>query len=187
MTVTKRLSGVLTDAPALHSRFRLPMFSGISESRHAKVAYHCMIFPNVFFSVYPDHFFRVIVDPITPDRSIERATLFTSQAALAQPASEDVITDMFKFWDNVNTEDITICEAVQVWTVGRFRGLIISSLHYFTYISCESECLRVFFRYRKTGVWRACLVPKRVSHIAQSFFLQPHIAQSFFLQPSYPR
>ena len=73
-----------------------------------------MIFPNVFFSVYPDHFFRVIVDPISPERSIERATLFTSQPALNQPGSDDVIADMFKFWDNVNTEDITICEAVQV-------------------------------------------------------------------------
>lgn len=58
---------------------RLPVFSAIEGTSHATTAYHCAIFPNVFFSVYPDHFYRVIVDPISPTTSIERATLFTTK------------------------------------------------------------------------------------------------------------
>ena len=41
---------------------RLPAFNGISEI-NKESAYHVCIFPNVFFSLYPDNFFRVILHP----------------------------------------------------------------------------------------------------------------------------
>ena len=57
---------------------RLPPFPPIRAHRHQS-AYHISIFPNVFFSLYPDAFFRVRLAPSAtdPNRTIEHATLQT--------------------------------------------------------------------------------------------------------------
>ena len=51
-------------------------------------------------------------------RSTEHATLLTHKGALeaAPEESQRVLKEMFAFWDNVNSEDIDICEKVQVGT-----------------------------------------------------------------------
>ena len=41
---------------------RLPHFKGLGATNQES-AYHVCIFPNVFFSLYPDNFFRVILQP----------------------------------------------------------------------------------------------------------------------------
>ena len=54
----------------------------------------------------------------SPGRSTEHATLLTHKGALeaAPEESQRVLKEMFAFWDNVNSEDIDICEKVQVGT-----------------------------------------------------------------------
>jgi phenylpropionate dioxygenase-like ring-hydroxylating dioxygenase large terminal subunit len=113
---------------------RLPPWRGIEGTPNALQAYHTFIYPNVFFSVYPDHFFRVIVRPDGPTRSFESATLFTSPEALDNTA---MLEEIHAFWDNVNTEDISICNAVQLGTAanvydgGRFSFRFEEPVHRF--------------------------------------------------------
>jgi len=115
---------------------QLPPFEGLG-APHTDTAYHVCIFPNTFFSVYPDHFFRVIVAPDGAAASTETATLMTHRAALEQPGAEAVVAEMFDFWDGVNREDIAICEAVQAGTAntaydgGRFSFRFEEPVHRF--------------------------------------------------------
>lgn len=116
---------------------RMPFTPGIGEANQ-ETAYHVCIFPNVFFSVYPDNIFRVIMQPgATPGQTIEKATLLTNVDAIAAPDAEALLHKTWLFHDNVNTEDINICEKVQTGTSassyqgGRFSFRFEETLHRF--------------------------------------------------------
>jgi len=115
---------------------RLPPFPTIDANRH-QTAYHLCIFPNVFFSLYPDAFFRVRLTQNSPTRTIEHATLLTHKDATTAPNADTILQEIFEFWDNVNTEDITICENVQQgtrspgYTRGRFSFRFEETIHRF--------------------------------------------------------
>ena len=88
--------------------------------------------------MYPDHFFRVVLSPHGPERTIESSTLFTHKdAPTASVDAPEVLDGMFRFWDNVNTEDISICEKAQLgtgslpYTGGRFSFRFEEPLHRF--------------------------------------------------------
>ena len=53
---------------------------------------------------------------------IEQATLITHAGAMEAPDSQRIMDDMFAFWDNVNTEDISICEEAQLGTAAPVYG-----------------------------------------------------------------
>lgn len=115
---------------------RLPDFPGISDA-HKETAYHICIFPNTFFSIYPDNFFRVVLSPRGPERTVETATLISHQGAIDAPNSEKLIKETYEFWDQINSEDIWICEKVQTGTSaptyqgGRFSYRFEETLHRF--------------------------------------------------------
>jgi phenylpropionate dioxygenase-like ring-hydroxylating dioxygenase large terminal subunit len=52
---------------------RLPPFPSLRK-RHTEMAYHVAIFPNVFFSLYPDAVFRVLLQPQSATKTVERTT-----------------------------------------------------------------------------------------------------------------
>ena len=90
---------------------RLPPFPGLRPERH-QTAFHLHIFPNVFFSLYPDTFFRVRLTPNahSPHRTIEHATLLTHEACLVQEPTEEepgggqkILDEILAFWDNVSS------------------------------------------------------------------------------------
>ena len=134
---------------------RLPPFPPIRAHRHQS-AYHISIFPNVFFSLYPDAFFRVRLAPSAtdPNRTIEHATLQTHKGALEAPDSEKILQEIFEFWDNVNAEDIAICENVQQgvsspgYTRGRFSFRFEEPLHRFQNMVIDKMIGEEEVRYR---------------------------------------
>jgi len=132
---------------------RLPPFPQIREHRHA-TAYHLSIFPNVFFSLYPDAFFRVRLTPASSSRTVEHATLLTHKDALDAPNSETIMQEIFDFWDNVNSEDIAICENVQRGTSspgyerGRFSFRFEEPLHRFQNMVADKMMAEPTTRYR---------------------------------------
>lgn len=115
---------------------RLPPFRGISEP-DTESAYHICIFPNVFFSLYPDNFFRVILHPDGPNRTVENASMMSHKGALEHPDRDKFMAEIYAFWDNVNNEDINIVEKVQIGTAseeykgGRFSFRFEETLHRF--------------------------------------------------------
>jgi len=115
---------------------QLPPFEGLTHP-NTEMAWHINIFPNIFFSLYPDNFFRVILQADGPENTIESAMLLSHKPAQEAEGSKKVLEGMFRFWDNVNTEDIEICEKVQIGTNaapysgGRFSFRFEETLHRF--------------------------------------------------------
>jgi len=132
---------------------RLPPFPSVGAHRH-KSAYHISIFPNVFFSLYPEAFFRVRLSQSSPGRTLEHATLQTHAAALEAPNASAILQEIFAFWDNVNTEDILICENVQEGTKslgynrGRFSFRFEEPLHRFQNMVVDKMLCEDETRYR---------------------------------------
>ena len=133
---TDPLNGDSTSGTTALDPGRLKTWPGLS-AKNTNAAWHISIFPNVFFSLYPDNFFRVILQTEGPGRAVENATLLTHRDSPAMPGADKTLEEIFDFWDNVNTEDIDICEKVQIGTGaepyagGRFSFRFEEPLHRF--------------------------------------------------------
>jgi phenylpropionate dioxygenase-like ring-hydroxylating dioxygenase large terminal subunit len=102
-----------TDLPIDPSKMKL--FSSINRNSKDKedltnVAHFKALFPNMFFFLFPNHIFSVIVTPISPTESIEKAVLMVEKN---KPIPFNWVNKLFEFYDKVNIEDIEICEEVQ--------------------------------------------------------------------------
>ena len=132
---------------------RLPTFPTLKE-KHKDMAYHIAIFPNTFFSLYPDAFFRIILNPQSSEVTLEHATLLTHDAALAAPNAERLLHETLEFWDLINTQDIHICENVQEgtsaepYTGGRFSFRFEEPVHRFQNMVIDKMLAEPHQRYR---------------------------------------
>jgi phenylpropionate dioxygenase-like ring-hydroxylating dioxygenase large terminal subunit len=88
----------------------LPAAEGLDESDAAS-GRHIAIYPNVIFSVLPNHVFVMRLDPIGPGLTRETCTF------LLPPSTPVISDDDMKatrdFWFDVNNEDIDICQRGQ--------------------------------------------------------------------------
>ena len=69
-----------------------------------------MVWPSTFVFLLPSHLFAVTVRPITPTESVEEAVLMVHPMAMGDTAR---VNELFKFYDEVNLEDVAVCERVQ--------------------------------------------------------------------------
>jgi len=115
---------------------RLPPLPTLGE-RNREMAYHVAIFPNTFFSLYPDAIFRIILSPQSAGRTLEHATLLTHDGARSAPDADKLLQETFEFWNLINTQDIEICKNVQLGTSatpyegGRFSFRFEEPVHRF--------------------------------------------------------
>jgi len=132
---------------------RIPPFPTL-RSRHHEMAYHVAIFPNTFFSLYPDAIFRVIINPQSADHTIEHATFLSHPEAFDAPDGEAILQDMYEFWDLINTQDIDIVENVQQGTAappysgGRFSFRFEEPVHRFQNMVVDKMLAHEPTRYR---------------------------------------
>ena len=116
-------------------------FSALS-SKNLKAAHFQMLYPTMFYFLFPNHLFSIIVEPKTPTTSIEKAVLMVQKGS-----DPKWVNDLWNFYDEVNKEDIKICEEVQKGlvckpykggrmvpefekTIHKFHNMIISDLLY---------------------------------------------------------
>ncbi len=71
------------------------------------------LFPSSALAVLPNHAFVLLTQPVSPDRTVETAVLLTHPESLDDPAAEDGLDQLEKFWDLVNRQDLEIVERVQ--------------------------------------------------------------------------
>mmetsp|Transcript_6123 Transcript_6123/g.19702 ORF Transcript_6123/g.19702 Transcript_6123/m.19702 type:complete len:442 (+) Transcript_6123:174-1499(+) len=132
---------------------RIPPFPTL-RPRHQRMAYHVALFPNTFFSLYPDSLFRVILSPHGAGRTVEQATFLSHRAAFDAPGGQAVLEDMFQFWDLINTQDIDIVKNVHqgtstpLYTGGRFSFRFEETLHRFQNMVIDKMLVHEPTRYR---------------------------------------
>ena len=131
----------------------IPPYPTLRE-HNREAAYHVALFPNTFFSLYPDALFRVVLAPVDAGRTIETATFLSHDGAFAADGGEKVLQEMFEFWDLINTQDIEIVENVQQGTAapayrgGRFSFRFEEPVHRFQNMVVDKILAHEKTRYR---------------------------------------
>ena len=91
------------------------------------------IFPNLMLNVYPDNFSTNLIVPIAHDRTLTVFEWYFRDPELAKKQIEETIA----FSDEIQLEDIDICEAVQrglrssTYATGRYSLIRENGVHHF--------------------------------------------------------
>ena len=91
----------------------LPAAQGLNKN-HLEAAYHICIFPNVTITILPNHAFCMITDPIRANQTRGRTFLLTPPGTLDNESYTSMLLELVKFWDMINTQDLSIVERVQL-------------------------------------------------------------------------
>ena len=85
--------------------------SGLSKEENTS-GYFFGLFPNVIIFVMPSHAFVIDARPVSPMRTMETAWLL-AHPECTDGMSDAAIVEVMDFWNEVNLEDVGICERVQ--------------------------------------------------------------------------
>ncbi|MEM7292524.1 MAG: aromatic ring-hydroxylating dioxygenase subunit alpha [Pseudomonadota bacterium] len=86
-----------------------PAFDGWPE----KVAEYPTLFPNVFLGLHCDHYWTRIVEPVSPQRTLDHLQLYYLGEAVAGDAFESAREERLRTWTKVFNEDIGVVEGMQ--------------------------------------------------------------------------
>jgi len=101
------------------------------------------IFPNLMLNVYPDNFSTNLIVPIGPNRTATLFDWYFRDPDAAKPQIDETVA----FSDEIQIEDIDICEAVQrglrssTYERGRFSPQRENGVHHFHCLYQESMSL----------------------------------------------
>jgi choline monooxygenase len=109
-----------------HSRQHAPVRSASPESlyrRHLEAgrepgALYYWLFPNLMLNAYPDHVQANLVLPLAPERTLVRFDWLVPETS--RPGLGPELEESFAFSDEVQREDVALCEAVQRGLRSRF-------------------------------------------------------------------
>lgn len=85
--------------------------SGLTDQQNIS-GYFFGLFPNVIIFIMPSHAFIINAKPISPTQTIETAWLVSHNECI-DDMSDVAVNEVLEFWDEVNKEDVGICEKVQ--------------------------------------------------------------------------
>ena len=85
--------------------------SSLNEKEQISGYFFCL-FPNLIVFMMPSHAFIIKAHPLTPDKTIETAWLVAHPECIVG-TKQKTIDKVLQFWDDVNKEDVGICEKVQ--------------------------------------------------------------------------
>ncbi len=120
----------------------LPPSAGLDASDAASGRF-IWLFPNVGLSVLPNHCFVMLLQPVSPGRTIERGLWRLPAGSVANAAG---VAKTVEFWSAVNAEDIDIVERGQRglraggFTPGRLSPRFEEPLHRFHNLLADRFC-----------------------------------------------
>ena len=85
--------------------------SGLSRAENIS-GYFFGLFPNVIIFIMPSHAFVINANPVSPEHTTEKAWLIAHPECV-DDMSDKAIAEVMNFWNEVNLEDVGICEKVQ--------------------------------------------------------------------------
>ncbi len=100
------------------------------------------VYPNLMLNVYPDNFSTNLILPLSPRRTLTAFEWFFRDPDSA--AVQETVRQTIEFSDEIQREDVAICEAVQkglesrTYDVGRFSVRRESGVHHFHRLYAEA-------------------------------------------------
>ena len=113
-----------------------PDFEGLSEQWDTKSEY-IALYPNVLLGIHRDHFFSIIIEPISTNKTIEYVSLYYAKNPSEMPELKTLIDSNASFWKTVFSEDIGVVEGMQrgrnglMFDGGKFSPVMDSATHCF--------------------------------------------------------
>ncbi|MEM8504928.1 MAG: aromatic ring-hydroxylating dioxygenase subunit alpha [Cyanobacteria bacterium P01_D01_bin.1] len=92
----------------------LPTFPNLATMKKQTVAEYITVFPNLMLGVHPDYFLIFVVNPLSPDRSVERMVFYFVGDEAMTPENEALRCLPIDLWKLTNDEDIDMIERMQV-------------------------------------------------------------------------
>ena len=131
------------ETAAYHSKQHAPIRSKSEESLyrrnlpegHAPEALYYWVFPNLMLNLYPDNLQTNLILPLSPEKTLTRFEWYVLEPDCPGVAEE--FARSFAFSDQIQQEDIGICEAVhrglrsRTYDRGRYSVLRENGLHHF--------------------------------------------------------
>ncbi|HEX8069242.1 MAG TPA: SRPBCC family protein [Pyrinomonadaceae bacterium] len=139
-TETRRFYSIQHAPPRAATATRLPAGAGAS----ADAAQYFWLFPNLMLNVYADNYSTNLIVPLGPER-----TLTVFEWYFGAPDSDETrarVAEVVRFSDEIQLEDIRICEAVQrglrsrTYGRGRYSVRRENGVHHFH--GLLAACLR---------------------------------------------
>jgi len=129
-TETRRLSSI-QHSPIKETASRLRKDGDDSSNR----VHFSWVFPNLMLNVYPDNFSTNVIVPIGPERTLTIFEWFFRD--VESPDVQDKLKNTIEFSDEIQIEDIAICETVQrglrsrTYSNGRYSVRRENGVHHF--------------------------------------------------------
>lgn len=118
-----------------HSPIRESGPGRLRRSAQEDEALYFWVYPNLMLNVYPDNFSTNLIVPLSPRRTLTVFEWFFPDPG--RPSVQETVRQTIEFSDEIQREDIAICEAVQkglesrTYDVGRFSVRRESGVHHF--------------------------------------------------------
>tara|TARA_B100002049_G_scaffold202176_1_gene161009 strand:+ start:16 stop:921 length:906 start_codon:yes stop_codon:yes gene_type:complete len=113
-----------------------PDFEDLSQKWDSTSEY-IALYPNVLLGVHRDHFYSIIIEPISTNKSIEHVSIYYAKKPEEIPELKSLIESNTAFWKNVFSEDIGVVEGMQrgrkglMFDGGKFSPTMDSATHCF--------------------------------------------------------
>lgn len=124
-----------------HSPVKNPQRIRLNENDANNEALYFWVFPNLMLNVYPDNYSTNLIVPLGPERTL---TIFEWYFHNPEaPEVQEKVKQTIEFSDEVQIEDIAICEAVQrglrsqTYQQGRFSVKRENGVHHFHRLLAE--------------------------------------------------
>ena len=113
-----------------------PDFESLSKKWDTTSEY-IALYPNVLLGVHRDHFFSIIIQPISSEKSIEHVSIYYAKKPDEIPQLKNLIDTNAHFWKEVFLEDVGVVEGMQrgrkglMFDGGKFSPVMDSATHCF--------------------------------------------------------
>ncbi|HEV2706959.1 MAG TPA: aromatic ring-hydroxylating dioxygenase subunit alpha [Pyrinomonadaceae bacterium] len=128
-TETRRLYSIQ------HAPVRRERATRIAAGEGEDAAQYFWVFPNLMLNVYPDNYSTNLIVPLAPERTLTVFEWYFKDAERADV--REAVRRTVEFSDEIQVEDIQICEAVQrglrsrTYTSGRYSVARENGVHHF--------------------------------------------------------
>ena len=113
-----------------------PDFENLSAEWDTKSEY-IALYPNVLLGVHRDHFYSIIIEPVSTNKTIEHVSLYYSKSKGEMSNLKSLVDSNASFWKTVFSEDINVVEGMQrgrsgiMFDGGKFSPVMDSATHCF--------------------------------------------------------
>jgi len=113
-----------------------PDFESLSKKWDTTSEY-IALYPNALLGVHRDHFFSIIIQPISSEKSIEHISIYYAKKPDEIPQLKNLIDTNAHFWKEVFLEDVGVVEGMQrgrkglMFDGGKFSPVMDSATHCF--------------------------------------------------------